>query len=182
MLLGLASNALDQRFAAQRDSLWCWAASLQMIFHHYGVELSQERIVHDVFGTTPYGTIPNKPADFLHITSCLNKRGVDSNGRLYRVQSILVPGAPSAAQLAEELAAQRPVLLSYNSRPRMNHAVVITGMELVNQPNGLLWKRLIVRDPSPKPQNRALKGRHEYRPSTLISKAAAHWIIRVNVR
>ncbi len=179
MLLGLSSGALDQRFAAQRDSLWCWAASLQMIFHHYGVRLPQERIVKEVFGSTPWGTAPNKPADFLHISKVLNRGGVDSVGRRFHVKSMLMPGAPNTETLAEELSAQRPVLLSYQSRPRMNHAVVITAMELSAQQNGLVFKRMVVRDPNPKAQNRALKGRREVRPSTLLSKAAAHWIIRV---
>ncbi len=181
MLLGLASTALDQRFAAQKDSMWCWAASLQMIFWHYGIDLRQEDLVQRLFGVTPYGTLPNKPADFMHITKCLNHRGTDRRGRRYTVQSMLMPGAPTAAQLAEEMSAQRPVLLSYQSRPRMNHAVVISAMELVNQPGGLLWKRIIVRDPAPQARNRNVKGRREYRPSTLLNKAAAYWLIRVKI-
>ena len=179
MLLGLSSSSLDQHYAAQQDSLWCWAASLQMIFRHYGIRLSQERIVSEVFGTTPWGSAPNKAADFLHITRCLNRGGVDQNGRRYHVRSHLLAGAPDTAVLAEELAAKRPVLLSYQSRPNMNHAVVISGMELSASPQGLLFQRMMVRDPNPQARNRARKGRRVVRPSTLLSKAAAHWIIRV---
>ncbi len=179
MYIGIDSSILNKRFAVQRDSMWCWAAAVQMIFHHYGLDVPQEVIVRRTFGLTKHGTLPNKPGDFIDILKSLNTWGLDRRGKHYRVHAEIYPGAPSAQTIIEELAHQRPILFSYRSRPRMNHAVVITGAELITRGNGVVLKNLVVRDPSPYPKNIALNGRREYRPSTFLAKGSAYWLIRV---
>ncbi|MBL7997097.1 MAG: hypothetical protein JNL32_00525 [Candidatus Kapabacteria bacterium] len=182
MFIGINSDLLNKRFSPQRNSMWCWAASLNMIFRHYGLALPQELIVKRTFGTDRYGFLPNKPGDLMHITSHLNNWGLDRRGKHYTVKSVLMPGAPPLDVIVEELMNQRPVLLSYQSRPRMNHAVVITGAELIPQGNSLVMTTLVVRDPSPYPNNIKVQGRRTYKPAQLLNKATAYWLIRVKVR
>lgn len=179
MFIGIRSDIMNKRFASQRNTMWCWAAALQMIFRQHGLALPQELIVKRTFGTDDYGFLPNKPGDFTHIMQHLNNWGIDRRGKHYKVNAALYPGAPPPDIIVEELMNQRPILFSYQSRPRMNHAVVITGAELVAEGNSLLMKTLVVRDPSPYPKNLKVNGRREYKPSALFQKATAFWLVRV---
>lgn len=179
MFIGIRSDIMNKRFSSQRNSMWCWAASLQMIFRNYGLHVPQETIVKRTFGLDRHGMLPNKPGDFMHIMSNLNNWGIDRSGKHYVVKAELYPGAPPPDVIVEELINQRPILFSFQSRPNMNHAVVITGAELVRQGNSLVLKTLVVRDPSPYPNNLKVNGRREHRPSTLFNKATAFWLVRV---
>lgn len=182
MFIGIQSDIMNKRFSTQRNSMWCWAAALQMVFRNYGLAVTQEMIVKRTFGIDKWGMLPNKPGDFMHITQHLNNWGFDRRGKHYLIKSALIPGAPPLDVIAEELINKRPILLSYQSRPQMNHAVVITGAELVPEGTSLRMKTLIVRDPSPYPKNLKLNGRREYKPKDILTKAAAYWLIRVKVK
>src|SRR5438105_15574180 len=124
MYIGITSDILDHHFAAQRQGMWCWAACIQMIFRLHGVEIPQEQSVHRSHGFEPWGGIPNKPGDFMQMTENLNHTGIDYRGTHYTVMSALYPGPPPPEVLLRELSENHPVLLSYQSRPNMNHAVV----------------------------------------------------------
>jgi hypothetical protein len=181
MLIGLPSESLDPCFAAQRREMWCWAASLQMVFEYYGIGVSQEMLVHRSFGLTPYGTLPNKPGSFMDITAHLNTLNIDYHGRRYHVWAHLQPGIPDMNTLISELSARRPILISYQSRPRMNHAVICTAAEIKPHPftGQPTITRLIVRDPAPTPRNRARKGRIEHMAQDFLPRIQAWWIIRI---
>lgn len=179
MYIGLASEALDAHFAHQRSGMWCWAACLEMIFEMHGVGVSQEMVVDRHFGSPPGGLPPNKPGGFDQMHATLNHFGIDYNGRHYQVISALHPGAPSPETIARELESHRPILLSYRSRPTMNHAVLLTGAEVVDEGGLRLIRSLIVRDPWPKRENIERRGRIEHGARDLVSKTVAHWIVRI---
>lgn len=178
--IGIRSDILNNNFAVQRNSMWCWAAAIQMILRYYGVNISQEDIVKQSFGVDEWGNIKNKPAGFDIMTQHLNKFGIDVKGKHYVVQSLLHPGAPEPTLLLRELSANRPILLSYQSRPRMNHAVVCTAAKIVLENNETKIKNIIVRDPAPYKRNIERQGRIEHRALTLMQKTVAHWLIRVH--
>lgn len=177
--IGIQSDILDNNFAMQRNSMWCWAASIQMVLRYYGVAISQEAIVLQSFGKDPWGNIANKPAGFDVMTRHLNKWGIDVKGGHYEVRAALYPGAPPPSLLLRELSAQRPVLISYQSRPRMNHAVVCTAAKITMEHGVPTIKSIVVRDPAPYKKNIEKRGRIEHRALTLAQKTAAYWIIRV---
>lgn len=178
MYIGISSDILDKQWAAQRNSMWCWAASIRMILKYYGVGLSQEEIVRRTFGTDKFRQLPNKPAGFDVMTSHLNNWGIDQNGKHYIVNAALFPGAPPPEVLLRELQAQRPVLISYQSRPRMNHAVVITAIKIGAENGRHVIKSMIVRDPGFSKKNVEANGRIEHRADTIARKTAAYWLVR----
>ena len=179
MYIGLKSQYLNNRWTTQRQPMWCWAASIQMIFQAYGVDVSQEMIVRRTFGRDRWGNLPNKPGGLDVMTANLNYEGVDRKGRRYRVVSALMPGAPSSETLIRELSNGRPILFSYKSRPNMNHAVVCTAVKVVPGSTPPQIESIVVRDPWPSEKHIRNKGRLEYNAWPLVQKATAHWIIRV---
>jgi hypothetical protein len=159
--------------------MWCWAACIEMLFQMHGVGVSQEMIVDRQFGSMPGGMPPNKPGDMQHMHESLNHFGIDYRGRRYTAMSALYPGAPSPEIIIRELRNRRPLLLSYNSRPNMNHAVLLTGAEVVPEGNVQRLKTFIVRDPWPQAENIRRRGRREHPARELVSKTAAHWLVRI---
>ncbi len=176
--VGIPSSTFNYFASAQQNSNWCWAASLQMIFNYYGVNITQEQIVGRSYGRDPYGNLPNWTGSFQIITANLNNWNMDNSGRQYSVSASLNWGAPTPAYLVQELSQQRPVLIGYQNGPG-GHAVVITGCSYIQTFSGPLIQSIIVRDPWPSPENVATGGRVEYPGLNLASRIQAHWYIRV---
>ncbi len=179
MYIGISSDLLDKQWAAQRNSMWCWAASIRMILRYYGVIISQEEIVRRSFGVDQFQRLPNKPAGFDLMTNNLNNWGIDQNGKRFVVMASLFPGAPPPDLLLKELQAQRPILISYQSRPRMNHAVVISAVKVGVVNGRSVISTIVVRDPGFSPKNIQRNGRIEHRASTIANKTAGYWLVRV---
>lgn len=177
--VGISSNNFNYFASSQRNSNWCWAASLQMIFNYYGVNITQEQIVARSYGIDPYGQLPNWVGSFQVITANLNNWSVDNNGRNYAVSATLHWGAPTPAILVQELTAQRPVLISYKSGPNTGHAVVITAVSYTPSANGPIIQSIVVRDPWPSEQNINTNGRIEYPGQEIANLIQTHWYIRV---
>ncbi|HEY0896638.1 MAG TPA: papain-like cysteine protease family protein, partial [Sphingobacteriaceae bacterium] len=43
--VGITARQFNYFASTQRNTEWCWAASIQMLFNYYGVDISQEQIV-----------------------------------------------------------------------------------------------------------------------------------------
>lgn len=177
--VGIASDNFNYFASSQRNSNWCWAASLQMIFNYYGVDITQEQIVERSYGADPYGNLPNWTGSFQVITANLNNWNMDNLGRQYMVAASLNWGAPTPAYLIQELSQQRPVLIGYKSGPSSGHAVVITACSYIQTPSGPYIQSIIVRDPWPSPQNVSTNGRNEYPAVNLANLIQSHWYIRI---
>ncbi len=177
--VGIPTNKFNYFASSQRNTNWCWAASLQMIFNYYGVSITQEQIVKRSYGVDPYGNLPNWAGSFPVITANLNNWNVDNKGRQYVVEATLNLGAPTPAYLIQELTAQHPVLIGYQSGPNSGHAVVITACSYIQTNYGPNIQSIVVRDPYPTPQNVATEGRVEYPGLNLANLIQAHWYIRV---
>lgn len=177
--VGIPRENFNYFASSQRNSNWCWAASMQMIFNYYGVNITQEQIVARSYGTDPNGNLPDWAGSFPVITANLNNWSIDNNGRSYIVAASLNWGAPTPAYLVQELSAQHPVLIGYQSGPNSGHAVVITACSYTESAYGPIIQTLIVRDPWPTPENAANKGRVEYSGANLAALIQAHWYIRI---
>jgi len=44
-------RAAPESSGRQRQTNWCWAASIQMVLNFHGVDVTQEEIVQRIFGT-----------------------------------------------------------------------------------------------------------------------------------
>lgn len=177
--VGIPKDRFDYFASAQRNSNWCWAASLQMIFNYYGINIEQEEIVRRSYGTDPYGNLPNWAGSFQVITANLNNWNIDGSGKQYAVNSSFNWGAPSPSILINELSAQKPVLIGYRSGPSSGHAVVITALSYIMTSYGPQIQSLIVRDPFPTQSNIDNEGRNEYPAMNLASLVQAHWFITI---
>ena len=177
--VGIPSSSMDYFASEQRNSYWCWAASIQMVLNFNGVDITQEQIVARSYGRDPYGQLPNWAGSFDIITRNLNNRSVDNSGREYIVTSAFGMGVPSVQVLLSELAKGRPIIIAYRGSITGGHAVVITGASYVSTPNGSQVLSIIVRDPDPSPQVQASNGRLEYQAGWLASRMQAYWLVRV---
>ena len=90
--VGIKTENFNYYASSQRNSNWCWAASIQMILNYYGVNITQEQIVEKSYGKSTNGNLPNWTGSFNVITSNLNKLSADNDGEKYGpiIQSIVV--------------------------------------------------------------------------------------------
>lgn len=177
--VGIPRNEFEFYAAAQQNSQWCWAASIQMVLNYYRVSINQKQIVARTYGVDPYGRLPNWSGSFQAITANLNNWSVDNSGDPYVVRATLYPGAPTPAYLLRELQEQHPVMIGYASGPSSGHAVVITAASYSPSPQGPIIHTLIVRDPWPSSTNVQNRGRVEYPGASLAQYIQAHWYVRV---
>lgn len=122
----------------QQASLWCWAASLSMIFEHQGHPTSQESIVLQNFGRL----VDAPGGDFLTFEGRINRFYKDDDGNTFRAQAtrILTP-----AQAARALRDGIPLLYSTS-----HHATVQTELTYQVAPGGpLVVKGGRIWDPAP---------------------------------
>ena len=178
-LIGIPSEALDVTYSSQRNSKWCWAASIQMVLQYHGIRTMQQDIVARTFGTDAQGNLPNQAGDLANITSNLNNLNVDRAGTTYQVESVFGEGAPPIELLLDNMERREPLIIGYRSGPNMGHAVVITGVQYSRSPQGPVIHKLIVRDPWPSDENRANAGRVEYDAREFAQKITGYWQIRV---
>ena len=124
-------------YEAQKDSQWCWAACIQMVFKHWGYDVQQPMIVKDA-----WGDIVNMPGTPLQILMSLNREWTDDSGKKFTVRSdsfVLGPGT-----LAQELAANRPPILGI-----LGHAVVLSDIVYSGNNYGVTVNSANVLDPWP---------------------------------
>ena len=177
--VGIPAERMNFVAASQRNSQWCWAASIQMVLNYYGVSISQEQIVARTYGVGPYGNLPNWAGSFESITANLNNWNFDNFGRQYSVMASLNWGAPTPAVLLQELSQGRPVIVGYQSGQNSGHAIVITAASFTQSPAGPIIQSIVARDPWPSPQNIRTSGRVEYPGAQIASLMQAYWYIRV---
>lgn len=177
--VGIRRENFDFDYSAQRNSQWCWAASIQMVLAYYGVKVSQEAIVARTFGQGFNGQLPNNPGDARVITANLNTWNVDENGQRYHVVAQFGQGAPPPQLLLQEMAQQHPVILGVVRGPSGGHAMVATAASYTPAAGGATVQSIIVRDPWPSPENQATNGRQEFPAAPLAQSIGNYWIIRV---
>lgn len=178
--VGIPRHKMEYVTSDQRNSQWCWAASIQMILNYYGVNIAQEQIVARTYGMDPFGRLPNWGGNFQNITANLNNWNIDNFGRPYAVSARLGLGAPTPAILLEELSRGRPVMVAYSTGPNSGHAVIVTAASFTMSPAGPVIQSLVVRDPWPSAENIQNRGRVEYPGWVLAQRMQHFWYIRVN--
>lgn len=178
--VGIPSAEMNYFAAAQKNSQWCWAASIQMVLNYYGVAILQEQIVARTYGTDPYGRLPDKPGGFQEITANLNNWSIDNRGQLYTVSASMYAGVPTPTILIQELRQKRPIIVGYRSGPKSAHAVVITAASFIPSLQGPIIVSVVVRDPWPSKENIFNSGRVEYPRNYLASLMQTYWYIRVS--
>ncbi len=119
----ISGNALsdDKLTTLQKQSMWCWAACLEMVFSYWGYVLPQEEIVRENFGD-----YRNWPAKAGRISANLNKNWEDNDGEEFDVASN--PYTVNIVSTARDLDADKPLIIG-----TQNHAMVLTSLKYIGQ-------------------------------------------------
>jgi hypothetical protein len=171
--LGIPTQTFDFVAATQKQEMWCWAASIEMLLRYYGVHQTQEQIVTRVYGQ-PF----NEPGTDEAISASLNGWGVTQEGRRYVVESRVISGTPAPHAIFRELSNGRPMLLTFSPGLSVGHAVVLTGASAMHRQ----IVSLVYRDPAPSPENFRKHGRVELSFEELaafLPSIRSYWIVSV---
>lgn len=121
---GLSAAQVQTIRVAQEKSQWCWAASIAMLFAHYGHDVSQEGIVRRHFGDAVDRAVSGG-----EITSLLDSAWRDGKGRPFATNAVVAqspdmrPG-PAHQIMVSELGRQHPLLIGVS-----DHAMVLVRIE-----------------------------------------------------
>lgn len=141
-LVGISKEEFLPHYAKQKDPLWCWAASTQMILSYQGAKVPQEEVVLRV-----KGALSSSAGSIAEMIAAAN--GVfSSRGKEVVVSGQYVHGAPLATVLYNQLSHKRPVILNYiASGSNIGHAVVVTAIDASISNGELMVSGLYVFDP-----------------------------------
>lgn len=135
--------AAPSKNGRQRQTNWCWAASVQMVLNYHGLFVQQEEIVQRI-----YGAQVNLPAQPSQILAALSGWAPDSHGRFSAI--LATPYTYSDSQIVQDLGNRWPLIVGLNNPQGGGHAVVITAIYYsVDQMSNLIFKRVVIRDPWP---------------------------------
>jgi hypothetical protein len=121
--VGLDKQHMAQLLRTQKESQWCWAASIAMVFASEGFDVEQETVVKQNFGE-----LDNEAARASEITNLLNRKWRDNAGRAFVASADATEFAGdlrrATARILSELANGRPLILGAR-----RHAVVLAQVE-----------------------------------------------------
>lgn len=133
-------------FDTQKESQWCWAAAISMIFNYYKHPVGQQRIVRDA-----YGSIVNMPAvSGIVIARQINREWTDNSNKKFTSQLTSAYDFDARvnwtnnAVLVNELDQDRPFIIGTSG-----HAVVVTQIQYFPTPLGPNIQGIGVFDPYP---------------------------------
>jgi len=124
---GIAPPDFVPAYRRQTSSMWCWAASISMIFSYYGFSVSQPRIVSEAFGSQQ-----NLPANGTLISAQLSKEWTDDNGRTFTAELEGVYDVDTGtlgitnSMIIDALSSERPLLMG-----NISHAMVLVSAAYV---------------------------------------------------
>lgn len=158
---GLSAAQVQNILVAQEKPQWCWAASIAMVFAHYGYDVSQEGIVRQHFGDSI-----DRAVSAGEITSLLESAWRDGKGRTFATNAVVAqspdkrPG-PAHDIMVSELGRMHPMVIGV-----AGHAMVLVRIEYDRLPGdgAIRLTGGTVIDPSPGRGLRRLLA-HEALPS-----------------
>ena len=145
---GIQSNQFEyfvspETFGRQRQSNWCWAASIQMILNYHGLYVQQEQIVQKI-----YGDRVDRPANSNQILAALSGWLPDTRGRYSAIQASSY--VLSGSQVIQDLANKWPLVVGLENPGGGGHAVVLTAAKYsVDRFNNPIFHSVVIRDPWP---------------------------------
>jgi hypothetical protein len=160
-------DAFPKSGTTQHMPQWCWAASLEMVFRHYGVDRTQEQIV-----VATYGALVNLPAFApQQLYRTLNAVSFRRDGGVDVTVGQFGWGAPVPADLLEELRQDHPVVAWYrNPGGAGGHAVVVYGANYTTSPVGPIVNAIKLYDPWPGQGERVV-------PANALASAMSNYFV-----
>jgi len=131
----------------QRQSNWCWAASVQMVLNYHGLYVSQEDIVGRLFGA-----LYDSPANLDRIMVALSGWAYDTRGKISTIHA--QPYVMNNTVLINDLVNYWPLIIGFNGFP-IGHACVLTAIYYSMTPQQLPYiHKGVIRDPWPGNESR----------------------------
>lgn len=117
------SSKFSRVRALQQTMVWCWAATLEMIFRWHGRDISQRTIVEQTFGSPL-----NVPASPIVLAQSINRSYSDQNGKTFNVRSKIWSPDFGVQQInnhdiIKELHNERPMVVC-----NLTHMMVLVGV------------------------------------------------------
>lgn len=140
--VGISDASFKPHYRAQKEPMWCWASSAEMVLSYQGIRLPQEAIV-----TRIKGAPINQGGNVIEMIQSVNGVFADQAGKRVVVSGQYVQGAPLPTVLYNQLKKKRPVVLTYQGGPASGHAVVVTGIDAIVSNGGVNISKLYVFDP-----------------------------------
>jgi ABC-type bacteriocin/lantibiotic exporter with double-glycine peptidase domain len=129
---------MNDVYAIQEHSKWCWAACIEMVFTYWGHPIDQEEIVQRT-----WGRIVDMPAQPYQIIAALNRSWIDRDGNRFRSSGDVF--SATGATAAQDLARDMPLIVG-----SFGHAMVLTAIAYNRAPNSQgQVTGAMVRDPWP---------------------------------
>jgi hypothetical protein len=140
--VGIPNDEFESHYRAQKEPMWCWASSAEMVLSYEGVELEQEAIVTKVKG------VPiNQGGNPQEIDRAVNGVFRDTNDDQVVVSGQFVTGAPSTTVVYNQLKRKHPIILTYQPNAYSGHAVVLTGIDAEVTDTGVTIQHIYIFDP-----------------------------------
>jgi hypothetical protein len=135
--------AAPSQAGRQRQTNWCWAATVQMVLNYHGLYVKQEEIVQRI-----YGVLIDRPASPAQILAALSGWAPDARGRYSSIQAS--PYTISASQIVRDLSNRWPLIVGLKTSKGGGHAVVLTAVYYsIDKSNNPVFQRVVIRDPWP---------------------------------
>lgn len=108
--IGVPKDEFKKHYRSQKESMWCWASSAEMVLSYQGINLPQDEIVKRVKGilVNQGGT----PVEMVASTNAILK---DTNNKNAVISGQYVIGAPLPTVLYNQLKQKKPIILTYQS-------------------------------------------------------------------
>ena len=140
--IGIPNDEFRACYRPQKQPLWCWASSAEMVLAYQKINMPQERVVERIKGFAV-----NQTGSFAEMIRSVNGVFEDDQKNKIVVSGQIVMGAPLSSVLYNHLKQKRPVVLTYQASQFGGHAVVITGAEVEFDGDKLLISEVSIFDP-----------------------------------
>jgi hypothetical protein len=175
--LGINNDKMSTVFSPQKNSNWCWAANVQMIFNYFGFPKDQQSIVRSVYDSDKDGVLPDYRASDGQITQLLKMSNTDNNGNVCSIVPNYNGGFPDDSVIVSNLNLQCPIVFAYYNVPKIGHVCLLTGINYVIDIKGKMEiLDLVLADPEVKENN----GRVVWRKNVLFEKKKCFWTVKLD--
>ena len=155
--------AAPEQQGRQRQTYWCWAATIQMVLNYHGLYVNQEQIVTRIFGR-----LIDRPGTLKQILTALSGWAPDVRGRFSQI--VARPYIFQGSDIVEDLAYRWPLIVGLSQPGQIGHAYVLTAVFYSVVPyNQPVFHRVVLRDPWPGNRSRIEMSWQEFRSRLMFA-------------
>lgn len=156
----LSATANPEYQGRQRQDMWCWAASCQMVLNYHGFGIPQETLVHRT-----KGYVVNQPGSTYEAMDALSGWWVRSlrDGLVYTTAAEQM--RIDFRTIYDEITSrQSPMLVAMRGDGRVGHMVIVTGVtyDVDLSSRRYIPRTVVIRDPWPGSPSRQEIGWDEF--------------------